>query len=461
MFEDRDAAAARPLWLVAEGDLAAWLASRDEATRTWLTALRFRAERHQVTCIARPDGSVSGAVLGLGALSSIGALEPWHIAGSVDRLPGGPWRIETPLPAEAATAAALGWAHGSYRFERYRTKPKAAASAVLVPPQLADMAYVRRAAAAIAMARDYINMPAADLSPERLADEALALARANGAEGRCIMGDALREGYPAIHAVGQASAVAPRLVDFTWGDPAAPKVTLVGKGVCFDTGGLDIKPPAGMLLMKKDMGGAACVLALARMVMESALPVRLRVLVPAVENSISGNAYRPGDVLRTRKGITVEVGNTDAEGRLILCDALALADTEQPDLLIDLATLTGAARVALGPELPALFGTREETVDALLRHGRRMADPLWPMPLWAGYDDDIASKIADVNNASSSTFAGAIIGGLFLKRFVTESKDWLHVDLFGWNPKDRPGRPVGAEPQAVRALYALLAERYG
>jgi len=461
MFEDRDAAAARPLWLVAEGDLAAWLAKQDEATRAWLTALRFRAERHQVTCIARPDGSVSGAVLGLGELGSIGTLEPWHIAGAVDRLPGGPWRIETPLSAEAATAAALGWALGSYRFERYRSKPKAAASAVLVPPQLADMAYVRRAAAAIAMARDFINMPAADLSPERLADEALALARANGAEGRCIMGDALREGYPAIHAVGQASAVAPRLVDFTWGDPAAPKVTLVGKGVCFDTGGLDIKPPAGMLLMKKDMGGAACVLALARMVMESALPVRLRVLVPAVENSISGNAYRPGDVLRTRKGVTVEVGNTDAEGRLILCDALALADTEQPDLLIDLATLTGAARIALGPDLPALFGTREETVDALLRHGRRIADPLWPMPLWSGYDDDIASKIADVNNASSSTFAGAIIGGLFLKRFVTESKDWLHVDLFGWNPKDRPGRPVGAEPQAVRALYALLAERYG
>jgi leucyl aminopeptidase len=461
MFEDRDAAAARPLWLVAEGDLAAWLASRDEATRAWLAALRFRAERHQVTCIARADGSVSGAAIGLGPLASIESLEPWHIAGAVDRLPGGPWRIDAPLPAEAATAAALGWAHGSYRFERYRSKPKAAASAVLVPPQLADMAYVRRAAAAIAMARDFINMPAADLSPERLADEALALARANGAEGRCIIGDALREGYPAIHAVGQASAVAPRLVDFTWGDPAAPKVTLVGKGVCFDTGGLDIKPASGMLLMKKDMGGAACVLALARMVMESALPVRLRVLVPAVENSISGNAYRPGDVLRTRKGITVEIGNTDAEGRLVLCDALALADTERPDLLIDLATLTGAARVALGPELPALFGTREETVDALLRHGRRLADPLWPMPLWAGYDDDIASKIADVNNASSSTFAGAIIGGLFLKRFVTETKDWLHVDLFGWNPKDRPGRPVGAEPQAVRALYALLAERYG
>jgi leucyl aminopeptidase len=311
------------------------------------------------------------------------------------------------------------------------------------------------------MARDLINMPAADLSPERLAEEALALARANGAEGRCIVGDALREGYPAIHAVGQAAAVAPRLVDFTWGDPAAPKVTLIGKGVCFDTGGLDIKPPAGMLLMKKDMGGAACVLALARMVMESSLPVRLRVLVPAVENSIAGNAYRPGDVLRTRKGITVEVGNTDAEGRLILCDALALADAERPDLLVDLATLTGAARIALGPELPAVFGTRDATLEALLRHGRRLSDPLWPLPRWAGYDDEIASKIADINNVSSSTFAGAIIGGLFLKRFVTEATDWLHVDLFGWNPKDRPGRPVGAEPQTVRALFALLVERYG
>ena len=461
MFEQHDSAAARPLWLVAEGDLEGWLSQQDASVRAWLTALRFRAERHQVTCLARPDGSVSGAVLGLGPLGSLAALEPWHVAAAVDRLPGGPWRIETSLAADAATAAALGWALGSYRFERYRSKPKGAASAVLVPPQLADMAYVRRMSAAIAMARDFINMPAADLSPERLSDEALALARANGAEARCIIGEALREGYPAIHAVGQASAVGPRLVDFSWGDPAAPKVTLVGKGVCFDTGGLDIKPPAGMLLMKKDMGGAACVLALARMVMESSLPVRLRVLVPAVENSIAGNAYRPGDVLRTRKGLTVEVGNTDAEGRLVLCDALALADAERPDLLVDLATLTGAARIALGPELPAVFGTREETVDALVRHGRRLADPLWPMPLWAGYEDDIASKIADINNVSGSTFAGAIIGGLFLKRFVTESKDWLHVDLFGWNPKERPGRPVGAEPQVVRALYALLTERYG
>jgi len=461
MFENQATAAARPLWLVAEGDLEAWLATQDEATRAWLGALRFRAERHQVACLAAADGSVSAAVLGLGPLGSLAALEPWHLAGAVDRLPGGAWQLATPLPAAAATAAALGWAYGSYRFERYRSKPRAAAAATLVPPQLADMAHVRRMSASLAMARDLINMPAADLSPERLADEALALAASCGAEGRIIHGDALREGFPAIHAVGQASASAPRLVDFCWGDPAAPKVTLVGKGVCFDSGGLDIKPPAGMLLMKKDMGGAACVLALARMVMESALPVRLRVLIPAVENVIGGNAYRPGDVLRTRKGITVEVGNTDAEGRLVLADALALADAERPDLLVDLATLTGAARIALGPELPAVFGTRDETLDALLRHGRRVADPLWPLPLWDGYDDEIASKIADINNVSGSTFAGAIIGGLFLRRFVTEARDWLHVDLYGWNPKDRPGRPVGGEPQAVRALYALLVERYG
>jgi leucyl aminopeptidase len=311
------------------------------------------------------------------------------------------------------------------------------------------------------MARDLINMPAADLTPERLAHEALEMATRCGAHGRVVSGDALREGYPTVHAVGQAAGSAPRLLDFSWGDAAARKVTLVGKGVCFDSGGLDLKPAAGMLLMKKDMGGAACALALARVVMESGLPVRLRVLVPTVENAVAGNAYRPGDIVRTRKGITVEVGNTDAEGRLILADALAEADAEQPDLLVDFATLTGAARVALGPELPALFGNREGTVEAVLSHGRRLADPLWPMPLWDGYDDEFSSKIADINNVSGSTFAGAIIGGLFLRRFVSPATDWLHLDLFGWNPKERPGRPVGAEPQSVRALHALLVDRYG
>ncbi len=404
----------------------------------------------------------TGAVLGLGALTSIEHLEPWHVAGVPDRLPAGPWSIATPLSAQAATAAALGWAHGSYRFNRYRTRPAGdRPAATLVPPQLADMSHVRRMSAALAMARDMINTPAADLSPERLAEQATALASGCGAEVRVVTGDALREGFPAIHAVGRAAESAPRLIDFQWGDPRAPRVTLVGKGVCFDTGGLDVKAAAGMLLMKKDMGGAACVLALARVIMESALPVRLRVLVPAVENAIAGNAYRPGDVLRTRKGLTVEVGNTDAEGRLVLCDALAAADADQPELLIDMATLTGAARVALGPELPALFGARSATVEALLRHGRELADPLWPMPLWDGYDDEIGSKVADLNNVSGSTFAGAVIGGLFLRRFVASERDWLHVDLYAWNSKERPGRPVGAEPQAVRALYALLVERFG
>lgn len=461
MFRDRETAAARPLWLVAERDLDSWLAGQDAATRAWLTATGFRAERHQVAALAASDGGVRGAVLGLGALASIENLEPWHLAGAPDRLPAGAWRIETALPAPAATAAAIGWAHGQYRFERFRSKPRAPAGTSLVPPQLADMTYVRRMSAALAMARDLINTPAADLTPERLADAAIEMATRCGAQGHVVSGDALREGYPAIHAVGRAADSAPRLVDFSWGDPGAPQVTLVGKGVCFDSGGLDIKNPQGMLLMKKDMGGAACVLALARMVMESALPVRLRVLVPAVENAIAGNAYRPGDVLRMRKGLTVEVGNTDAEGRLVLADALAAADAERPDLLIDLATLTGAARIALGPDLPALFGTRPATVEAAQRHGRALADPLWPMPLWDGYDDELASKVADFNNVSGSTFAGAVIGGLFLRRFVTEARDWLHCDLYAWNPRERPGRPVGGEPQAVRALYALLVERYG
>jgi leucyl aminopeptidase len=376
MFEEHDAAAARPLWLVTEGSLDSWLEVQDAATRQWLAAARFRAERHQVVAVPGPDGGPRMAVLGLGKLGSFDALESWHLAGAPDRLPPGPWRIATPLAAAAATAAAVGWAHGSYRFDRYRAKTSPErAPATLVPPQLAEMTQVRRISAALAMARDLVNTPACDLTPERLAEQALQMARRCGAQGHIVTGDALQEGFPAIHAVGRAAESAPRLLDFSWGDPGAPRVTLIGKGVCFDSGGLDIKAAPGMLLMKKDMGGAACVLALARIVMESALPVRLRVLIPAVENAISGGAYRPGDVLATRKGLNVEVGNTDAEGRLVLCDALAAADVEKPDLLVDLATLTGAARVALGPELPALFGSRVETVEALARHGRALGDP--------------------------------------------------------------------------------------
>jgi len=451
------------LWLVTQSGVEQWLAGRDATERAWLQSAGFRAERQQLVVVPGADGLPRAAVLGLGPLASLAALELWHVAGLPDRLPGNSlWRSAQALEPAAATTLALGWAYGSYRFDAYKSAARStAARARLQVPANADLELATRLAAATAMARDFVNTPASDFTPERLAAEAMQLARAHGASPLEVTGAELRQGFPAIHAVGQASVSAPRLVDFAWGDPQHPKLTLIGKGVCFDTGGLDIKPAAGMALMKKDMGGAACTLALARLVMETRLPVRLRVLIPAVENSIAGNAYRPGDVIRTRKGLTVEIGNTDAEGRLVLCDALALADDERPDLLIDLATLTGAARVALGPELPAVFGTRQETVDALLRHGREVADPLWQLPLWHGYDEDIASKVADINNASASAFAGAIIGALYLQRFVTQTPDWLHIDLYAWNPRERPGRPQGAEAHAVRALYALLVARYG
>jgi leucyl aminopeptidase len=457
------AATAHELALVLQADLTRWLEGQDASARAWVAATGFKAERHQVVLLPSPDGIPRRAALGLGSLPSLDALELWHVAGLPDRLPVGThWRVTNELSVAAANALALGWAYGSYRFETYKSSTQlATARARLVAPAAADHAHVVQLAGATALARDLVNTPASDMTPERLAAEAIRIAREHGAAPQEIIGDELRCGFPAIHAVGQASMCGPRLVDFVWGDPQHPKVTIIGKGVCFDTGGLDIKPSAGMALMKKDMGGAACTLALAQLVMQSQLSVRLRVLIPAVENAIAGNAYRPGDVIRTRKGVTVEIGNTDAEGRLVLCDALALADEEKPDLLVDLATLTGAARVALGPELPAVFGTRQDTIDALLRKGRHLADPLWQLPLWSGYDDDIASKVADINNASASAFAGAIIGALYLKRFVTNAQDWVHIDLFAWNPKDRPGRPVGAEAHAVRALYAMLVERYG
>jgi leucyl aminopeptidase len=327
------------------------------------------------------------------------------------------------------------------------------------------MNFVTNAIDSLRMARDWINTPAADFGPVELAAAARHLAERHHATFVQWVGDELlAANFPAIHAVGRASSSAPRLVELRWSpepSDSLPCVTLVGKGVCFDSGGLDIKPASGMGLMKKDMGGAAVALALANMLMTAKLRARLRVLVPAVENSIAGNAYRPGDVLATRKGLTVEVGNTDAEGRLVLCDALALADAERPDLIIDFATLTGAARVALGPELPALFGSDESLVRDLAAAAAAEHDPLWPMPLWSGYEDELASKIADLNNVASSGFAGAIFGALFLKRFVTETTAWLHIDLYAWNPKDRPGRGIGAEAQAMRGAYRYLVERYG
>jgi leucyl aminopeptidase len=331
-----------------------------------------------------------------------------------------------------------------------------------VPPDGIDITAISRMAEAATLARDLINTPANDMGPEELAAAARHLAQRFGADFNCIVGDDLKQqNLPLIHAVGMASPRAPRLIDMTWGDPAHPKVTLVGKGVCFDTGGVDLKPASGMQIMKKDMGGAANVLALALMVMDAKLKVRLRVLIPAVENAVAGNAFRPLDIFPSRKGPTVEIGNTDAEGRLVLADALALADEDKPDLLIDLGTLTGAARVALGPDVPPFYTSNDELALDVARCAQAENDPLWRMPLWPAYDTWLDSKVADINNAPSGGFAGSITCALFLQRFVETAKSWLHVDIYGWTPTAKPARPEGGECQAARAIYRLLSERYG
>jgi leucyl aminopeptidase len=373
-------------------------------------------------------------------------------------LPPGVYRFaNAPHDSRLAT---LAFALGSYRFSRYRKAD--APNVKLMPPEGVDATEIARMAEAAMLARDLINIPANDMGPEQLALAAEQLAKQYSASFNCITGDELmRQNFPLIHAVGMASPRAPRLIDLSWGDLAHPKVTLVGKGVCFDTGGLDLKPSSGMLIMKKDMGGAANVLALAQMVMDAQLKVRLRVLIPAVENAVAGNAFRPLDIFTSRKGLTVEIGNTDAEGRLILADALALADEEKPDLLIDLGTLTGAARVALGPDLPPFYTSDERLAADVTRCAKAQNDPLWRLPLWPAYDAWLDSKVANINNAPSGGFAGSIICALFLQRFVEHAKSWLHVDIYGWTPTAKPGRPEGGECQAARAIYRLLGERYG
>ncbi|MGH8178290.1 MAG: leucyl aminopeptidase family protein [Steroidobacter sp.] len=456
-----DHAGSIPIHLVYEDDLEAWRNSQPETSRNWAAANTFKAERNKLLVIPGVQGKPACAALGMGRRNMREEFSCWSAAGLPDRLPEGRYHLADALQAAAATQFAFGWAYGQYKFERYRHNA-ASRSVQLRLPEGADSAEIERLRSATSLARDLINTPANDMSPEALAHAAIDVARRCGARHRVVIGeDLLKERFHAIHAVGRAAAVAPRLVDIEWGDAQHPRVTLVGKGVCFDSGGLDIKPGASMLLMKKDMGGAAVALALAQLVMDAKLPVRLRLILPVVENAISSNAFRPGDVLGTRKGLTVEVGNTDAEGRLILCDALALADEDKPDLLIDMATLTGAARVALGPELPALFSTDDGVAEEVMRIGIAQSDPVWRLPLWTSYDEDLSSKIADLNNVSSSGFSGAIFGALFLRRFVVDARIWMHLDLYGWNGKERPGRPVGAEPQTVRALYAFLKQRYG
>ncbi len=451
-----------PLRLVTDAECARVLESLPAAQSAWARAQGFAAERHRLLLLPDGAGAVAGALLGLGTARSADELSVWDAAPLSERLPAGTYRLATDVSPHAATQFALGWQLGSYRLTRYRSAPaKPAVVNALIAPRGADHRYAHAAAGAMGWSRDLINAPANQLGPEELGAAALELAAEHDGESLVHAGETLAREYPLIAAVGAGSARAPRLIDCRWRRAGAPRVTLVGKGVCFDSGGLDLKPSAAMLLMKKDMGGAACALGLARLLLELEAPVELRLLIPAVENSIGSRAYRPGDVWRSRKGVTVEIGNTDAEGRLVLADALCEADAERPDLLIDLATLTGAARTALGPDLPAAFSLQETLAAELAEIGRAHADPVWPMPLWMGYDDEFASRVADINNVSSSAFAGAIIAALFLKRFVTATPNWLHLDLYAWNPKDRPGRPLGAEAQCVRALYQLIRSRFG
>ncbi|HHZ08773.1 MAG TPA: leucyl aminopeptidase family protein [Rhizobiales bacterium] len=427
----------------------------DPRALAWARANGFDGEAGKVLVLPGEAGGIGGALLGVG--NGDGAFAPLATGTLARALPAGDWRFADP-PA-TADLAVLGLLLGGYAFTRYGKKDRPAIR-FAVPPGV-DRARVERIAAGVFLTRDLVNTPTNDMGPDALEAAVRELAGRHGAEVSAIVGDALLEAnFPMVHAVGRASTTAPRLIDLRWGADDAPKVTLVGKGVCFDTGGLDIKPSSSMLLMKKDMGGAANVLGLASMIMAARLNVRLRVLVPAVENAIAGNAFRPGDVLRSRKGLTVEIGNTDAEGRLVLADALALADEEEPDLLVDMATLTGAARVALGPDLPPFY-TRDDTLAAAIAAAAEdRADPLWRMPLWKPYDAGLSSKVADLNNVTTDGFAGSITAALFLGRFVEKTARWVHLDIFAWSPSDRPHCPTGAEAQGIRALEDLLLRRY-
>ncbi|WP_127520285.1 leucyl aminopeptidase family protein [Mesorhizobium sp. Z1-4] len=444
---------ALPVYCVARGELAASEAGVEALA--WAKANGFDGEPGRTLVIPGENGSVAGAFFGVEPRRA--GFSPLIFGKLAKALPAGEWYFAA-SPSEPDLAV-LGLTLGGYVFDRYRKS--GTADLRVIAPKGADAGETSRVASGVFLTRDLINTPANDMGPEGIEKAARKLARAHKAQISVIKGEALiSRNFPMIHAVGRASAEAPRLIDMRWGPKDAPKVTLVGKGVAFDTGGLDIKPPSSMLLMKKDMGGAANVLGLASMIMAAGRKVRLRVLVPAVENAISANAFRPGDILKSRKGITVEVGNTDAEGRLVLADALAYADEEKPDLLIDMATLTGAARVALGPDLPPFFTDDEELAGRISRAAEERADPVWRMPLWSPYDSRYSSRVADINNISSDSFAGAIIAALFLRRFVEKAKGWAHFDVFGWSPLERPHCPVGGEAQAIRALDSVIAKHY-
>jgi leucyl aminopeptidase len=427
-----------------------------DRARVFASASGFEPNPGRMLLVPGDDGAIARVLFALEDAGSRTA-DPFLPGELVTRLPAGSYRFANE-PHDAALAA-LGFLLASYRFGKYKESTREAPQ--LVAPEGVDRAQLEKIAGAVALGRDLINTPANDLGPQALEEAIVALADKHGTSYRIVRGDdLLAQNFPLLHAVGRAAAEPPRMVDFSFGPENAPKVTLVGKGVCFDTGGLDIKPSAGMLLMKKDMGGAATALALASMIMDANLTLRLRVIIPIVENAIAGNAFRPGDIYRSRKGLTVEIGNTDAEGRLILADALALADEDEPDLLFDFATLTGAARVALGVDLPPMYTDDDSLAASCLDHSRKVHDPVWRMPLWTPYDEQLDGKISDLVNVSSGPFAGSITAALFLRRFVERTKAWAHFDVYAWNPKTLPGRPEGGEIQVARLLFSMLTEGY-
>lgn len=443
-----------PLDAVRRSELDVWIGKTAPKDAKWLRASGFAAKEGAIALVPAADGDIAFAVLGLGDGN-----DPLALAAFPEQLPPGTYALRDVPASVGGELGAFAWLLGTYSFDRYHKAAKN--NPKLLVNQQIDPARVSRIAEGVFLARDLINTPSNDMGPADLAEESGRLATRFGAKVSVVAGnDLLERNYPLIHAVGRASDRAPCLIDLHWGAEGAPAVTLVGKGVCFDSGGLDLKTSTGMLTMKKDMGGAAVVLGLALMVMDANLPVRLRVLIPAVENAVSGRAYRPGDIVRSRKGLTVEIGNTDAEGRLVLADALCEADGEVPELLIDIATLTGAARAATGMELPPFFTDDDALATDLSRHATAVHDPLWRLPLWRGYERTLASPIADLNNNPDYNLAGAITAALFLNRFVERARSWVHLDIPAWNDRPRPGRRRGAEANAARALYAFLESRY-
>ncbi|MDO5505920.1 MAG: leucyl aminopeptidase family protein [Pseudoxanthomonas suwonensis] len=449
----RSAPAALPLYCVAHDQFSDWRKLQLPAIGQWLDVQRFAASSGTLALLPGEDG-IAGAVLGMGD-----RLDPASYGHAPMALPPGDWRLATELDADARKALLLGWGLGSYRFSRYR-KPLREPARLLLDDD-ADSETLDVLAACVRV-RDLVNTPTEDMGPEQMEAVLREIARTHDAQVEAITGEALLEqNYPAIHAVGRASHRAPRLLHLRAGADDAPKLAIVGKGVCFDTGGLNIKAGAGMRNMKKDMGGAAHAIALAELVLRARLPVHLDLFVPAVENAIGPDALRPGEVIATRKGVSVEIDNTDAEGRLVLCDALTRAAEDTPDLLLDFATLTGAARIALGPDLPALYANDDALANDWLDAGKQVADPLWRMPLWRPYLRYLTSTIADIANGANTTHGGSITAALYLERFVPDAQKWAHVDVYSWNDAERPGKPAGGEAQGLRAAWAMLKARYG